>query len=103
MKPFDITSYLTQHEFKRVEKVLRDCLLDLCFLTIFVAFYLEKEHVEYIFYFPHFLISAYGYYYRFTQRCSLEFSRKVLGLCCAYGFVTLFSSYLYITFLQMYN
>lgn len=54
-----------------MEKILRDCLLDFCFGVIVLAFYLEKETVDYLFYLPHFLISAYAYYNRFTRGCTL--------------------------------
>lgn len=67
IKPVDMTAYLAQHEYKIMEKVLRDCLLDFCFSVIVLAFYLEKETVNYVFYFPHFVISAYSYYIRFTK------------------------------------
>lgn len=75
----------------------------MCFAVIVLAFYLEQNKIDYLFYIPHFLISGYAYYERFTKGLSLQFTKKILGLSTAWSFMILFGSYLYITFLQMYN
>jgi hypothetical protein len=85
-----------------LERVVRDCIADVYFGVVVLAYYLE-ERSDYILYFPLFGLCCYGYYHRFRFGESFEFNQKILGVCTAWNFIILFSSYLYITFLQMYN
>jgi hypothetical protein len=75
----------------------------MCFGVIVLAFYLEEDRANYIFYCPHFVISAYAYHQKFARGLTLEFTQKILGLYTAWSFIILLSSYLYITSLQIHS
>jgi hypothetical protein len=64
IKSIDMSKFLVDHEYRVLEKIIKDCIVDICFGVVVLAYYLE-ERSDYILYFPLFSVCCYGYYCRF--------------------------------------